>query len=277
MSWRLHESDGGRAYERLHAVLAGLAPALAGSDQLSLAYQPRIDLRSGACLSAEALLRWNHPVLGNVPPGEFIPLAEQTGMVRFVTDWVLERAVRDLALWSEAGFEHGVSINVSAINLAEDQFAGRLHDLLIRNRIDPARVELELTEGALVRDNQLMRGTIAELASVGVGMSIDDFGTGYSNLFYLRDLPATALKIDQSFIRWLASNDRDPIIVSSMISMAHDLGYRVVAEGIEDGGAMAMLAGWGCDEGQGYLISRPVPLPTMQTWLSARPDLGNSG
>jgi EAL domain-containing protein (putative c-di-GMP-specific phosphodiesterase class I) len=189
----------------------------------------------------------------------------------------LDRALSDLAAWTSAGFRHGVSVNISAVNLAEENFAGRLRQALDRHGIDPAQVELEFTEGALVRNSPRVRGTVADLAAIGVGISIDDFGTGYSNLFYLRDIPASALKIDQSFIRGLTTNDRDPIIVRSMIDLAHALGYRVVAEGIEDAGALALLTSWGCDEGQGYHISRPVPLPALQAWLLGRSDTGGTG
>lgn len=275
--WRLHDGTGDGPYERLRGILADLAPALASADQLSLVYQPRIHLASGACVSVEALLRWDHPVLGSIPPGEFVPLAEQTGMVRHVTGWVLDRALRDLAQWTRDGFGHGVSINVSANNLAEEGFAARLRDALAIHAVSADRVELELTEGALLGDKPRVRATLAEVAALGVGISIDDFGTGYSNLFYLRDVPAGTIKIDQCFVRWIASNDRDPVIVRSMVHLAHALGYRVVAEGIEDAGALAMLAGWGCDEGQGYHISRPVPLDELRAWLAGRPDAARTG
>ena len=269
VAWRLQEAGANRPSHRLRGLVAGLPVALAASDQLSLAYQPRIDLHSGVCLSAEALLRWHHPALGNVPPGEFIPIAERTGMVRAVTAWVVERALTDLADWTRAGFSHGISINISASNLAEANFAGWLGEAIGRHRLEPARIELEFTEGALVRSSKRVRDTVADLAALGVAIAIDDFGTGYSNLQYLRDLPASVVKIDQRFISSMTANARDPVIVHSMIELAHRLGYRVVAEGIEDSQALAMLAGWTCDEGQGYHISRPVPLPAMQAWVQA--------
>jgi EAL domain-containing protein (putative c-di-GMP-specific phosphodiesterase class I) len=270
VAWLLQESDAEKAYHRTRTLLASLPLALAAPDQLSLVYQPRMELGSGVCLGAEALLRWNHPTLGAVPPSDFIPLSEQTGMARFITAWVVDRALTDLAEWTAAGFRFGVSINISAVNLSEEHFAEKIADAVRRFGVDPALVELEFTEGAMVRDSPRVRGTVAELAAIGVGISIDDFGTGYSNLQYLRDIPATTLKIDQSFIRSLSANERDPIIVRSMIDLAHALGYRVVAEGIEDGEAMALLAGWNCDEGQGYFISRPAPVAVMKDWVAAR-------
>ena len=244
-------------------MLRGLRPALAARDQLSLVYQPRVDMRSGECLSAEALLRWQHPTLGEVSPGEFIPLVEQTGMIRFITDWVVERALAEWAAQPAPERPRGVSINISPLNLIEENFAGRLGAAISRYGLAPGRVELEFTETALLHDTDPVSKTVRELAGLGVGIAIDDFGTGYSNLFYLRETPATTVKIDQSFIRPLCDSRRDQIIVQSMIHMAHDLGYRVVAEGIENREAYDMLAEWGCDEGQGFLISHPVPIGAL--------------
>jgi EAL domain-containing protein (putative c-di-GMP-specific phosphodiesterase class I) len=274
VAWRFSDKATDLTSRKLHALVAGLPAALAATDQLWLAYQPRIDLQSGACLSAEALLRWNHPALGAVSPSEFIALAEQTGMIRLVTAWVVERALFDLAAWTGAGFSHGVSINVSADNLAEGNFDEKLGDAIRRHEVNPARVEIELTESALVRDSATVHDTILKLAALGVRISIDDFGVGYSNLQYLRDIPANVLKIDRSFTRDLTANDRDPVIVRSMIELAHALGCRIVAEGIENGEALEMLKNWGCDEGQGYHVSPPVTVADIQAWLSTRSDGG---
>jgi EAL domain-containing protein (putative c-di-GMP-specific phosphodiesterase class I) len=271
-SWLLHDAGAGQAQKRIQLLLAGLRPALAAPDQLNLVYQPRIDLRSGNCLGAEALLRWNHPAIGGIPPGEFIPLAEQTGLIRFVTEWVMEQAFADVTGWVRNGYRHGVSINVSALNLAEANFAHTLGDSIRRQGVNPALVEVELTEGALIGDGARLRATVADIAALGLRISIDDFGTGYSNLFYLRQFPATTIKIDQSFIRSLPDNTRDQTIVRSMIELAHTLGYRVVAEGIETRAALDALIAWGCDEGQGYLLSRPVPTDALLAWISARGD-----
>jgi EAL domain-containing protein (putative c-di-GMP-specific phosphodiesterase class I)/GGDEF domain-containing protein len=249
--------------QRVPSLLRGLRPALAAADQLSLVYQPRVDMRSGECLSAEALLRWQHPTLGDVSPGEFIPLAEQTGMIRFITDWVVARALGEWAAQPAPERPRNVSINISPLNLGEENFAGRLGAAISRHGLAPGRVELEFTETALLHDTDPVSKTVRELAGLGVGIAIDDFGTGYSNLFYLRETPATTVKIDQSFIRPLCDSRRDQIIVQSMIHMAHDLGYRVVAEGIENREAYDMLAEWGCDEGQGFLISHPVPIGAL--------------
>ena len=275
--WRLHSIAADEAHRRLSALLAGLRPALASSkDELTLVYQPRIDLQSGRCLGAEALLRWNHPVLGSVAPGEFVPVAEQTGMARFITAWVIEHALMDLVAWQAAGFGHGISINVSALNLAEEDFARRLAEAMRRHGVDPHLVELEFTEVALISESDRVRSTVAAVAATGAGIAIDDFGTGYSNLFYLRNIPATVLKIDQIFIRSLAVSERDQVIVRAMIRLAHDLGYRVVAEGIEAEDARVLLSEWGCDEGQGYHISRPVPCDALLDWIAHTQNGGNS-
>lgn len=260
--WLLRDATG-EDPQRIPSLLRGLRPALAAPDQLSLVYQPRIDMQSGRCFSAEALLRWQHPSLGNVPPGEFIPLVEQTGMIRFVTDWVMENAMSEWSSQPDPERPRSVSINVSPLNLGEENFAGRLGASLSRHGLEPHRVELEFTETAVLRDTGPVTRTVHELARLGIGIAIDDFGTGYSNLFYLRETPATTVKIDQSFIRPLCDSRRDRIIVQSMIRMAHDLGYRVVAEGIESREVYDMLAEWGCDEGQGFHISHPVPIGAL--------------
>jgi EAL domain-containing protein (putative c-di-GMP-specific phosphodiesterase class I) len=260
--WLLRDATG-EDPQRIPSLLRGLRPALAAPDQLSLVYQPRVDMQSGRCHSAEALLRWQHPTLGNVPPAEFIPLVEQTGMIRFVTDWVMEHALAEWSAQPEPERPRSVSINISPLNLGEENFAGRLGASLDRHGLEPGRVELEFTETAVLRDTGPVTRTVHELAGLGVGIAIDDFGTGYSNLFYLRETPATTVKIDQSFIRPLCDSRRDQIIVQSMIRMAHDLGYRVVAEGIENREVYDMLAAWGCDEGQGFHISHPVPIGAL--------------
>jgi EAL domain-containing protein (putative c-di-GMP-specific phosphodiesterase class I) len=263
-AWLLCDSTG-EVPHRIPTLLRGLRPALAAPDQLSLVYQPRIDMQSGHCLTAEALLRWQHPTLGKVPPVEFIALAEQTGMIRFVTDWVVERALSEWSSQPEPAKPRRVSINISPLNLGEENFAGRLDSAITRHGLQPERVELEFTETALLHDSEPVTKTVHDLAALGIGIAIDDFGTGYSNLFHLRETPATTVKIDQSFIRPLCESRRDQIIVQSMIRMGHDLGYRVVAEGVESREAYDMLAEWGCDEGQGFHISHPLPFRALES------------
>jgi len=255
--------------DRPRTILTSLAAAFE-SGQLTLAYQPRIDLASQACLGAEALLRWTHPELGAVSPAEFVPLFEQTGLAGQMTQWVARQALFDLAAWQRDGFTHAVSINVSTLNLQEPGFGVWLGEAVCAVGVDPRLLEVEFTEGVLIRNNGSVRANIDELARIGVTIAIDDFGTGYSNLQYLRDIPARVLKIDQSFIRFLTENPRDPAIVRSLIDLSHTLGYRVVAEGIEARAAADLLASWGCDEGQGYFIARPAPLAKTLEWVRAR-------
>jgi EAL domain-containing protein (putative c-di-GMP-specific phosphodiesterase class I) len=234
---------------RRFALLNDFGAALDKPGQLSLVYQPRIQLASGDRCGVEALIRWDHPELGAVSPGEFVPLVEQTALVRSMTEWVVR---------STAGVALPISINASAMNLDEDDFAARLLDAASKAGIAPSLLELEFTESTIARDPLRVIAQLGELRSAGVEIAIDDFGTGYSNLSYLQQLPVSVLKIDQAFIRNMVTSGKDRLLIKTMIAMGHDLGYRVVAEGIETQAAYDMLGEWGCDEGQGYLMSRPV-------------------
>ncbi len=251
---------------RSFALLAEFGGALASADQLSLVYQPRIGLSSGRMLGVEALLRWRHPVLGQVSPAEFVPLVEQTAMARPMTSWVVAAAMRQARAWKRDGLELCVSINVSALDLDEPDFAARLLHAADKFGIDPSGVELEFTESAVARNGGRVTEQLRELRSHGMGIAIDDFGTGYSNLSYIQQLPLSVLKIDQSFVRRLTESPKDRMLVRAMITMAHDLGYRVVAEGIETQDAFDLLRAWACDEGQGYLMSRPLAASAIDAW-----------
>lgn len=255
---------------RSFALLSDFAAALSSDDQLSLVYQPRVELASQRLLGVEALLRWKHPTLGQVSPGEFIPLIEQTAMARSMTDWVVSTAVRQAWAWKRAGLDLCVSINASALNLEEPDFAARLLRTVHGAGLEPRNVELEFTESAVAKNTERVVEQLKELRSQGMGIAIDDFGTGYSNLAYIQRLPISVLKIDQAFMRGLPSSAKDRLLVRTIITMAHDLGYRVVAEGIETQVAYDMLRSWGCDEGQGYLMSRPVAANAIWDWQTAR-------
>lgn len=246
------------AATRRFRLLNDFAEALKASDQLSLVYQPRFDLRTGQRLGVEALLRWAHPDLGTVSPGEFIPLVEQTALARPLMDWVAQAAFRQLRAWTAKGMNIHVSINASARNLDEPDFAERLLEAAADLGAEPGHVELEFTESAVARNAVHVAAQMQRLKDAGVGVAIDDFGTGYGNIANLQRLPVSVLKIDQSFVCRLAANATDQKLVRAMIAIAHDLGYRVVAEGIETGEAYDLLRGWGCDEGQGYHMSRPM-------------------
>ncbi|QNE07754.1 sensor domain-containing phosphodiesterase [Croceicoccus marinus] len=248
------------------ALLNDFARALEEPGQLSLAYQPRIDLLTGDRAGVEALLRWTHPELGSISPGEFVPLVEQTALARSMTEWVIAEAVKQSRTWQAAGLVLPISINASALNLDEADFAARLLAAAAAGRIEPRHLEIEFTESAVARDPDRVIEQLTALRDAGIGIAIDDFGTGYCNLAYLQKLPVSVLKIDQSFVRSLVTSAKDQMLVRTMIAMGHDLGYGIVAEGIETREAYDMLTGWGCNEGQGYFMSRPVsPRQIMET------------
>ena len=251
---------------RSFAVLGSFGAALEDSRQLSLVYQPRVSLLSRAMLGVEALLRWRHPELGQVSPAEFVPLVEQTALARSMTDWVVATAMRQARVWKEDGLALVTSINASALNLEERDFAARLLRATETAELQPGDVELEFTESAMARNTRRVVEQLRELRDAGMGIAIDDFGTGYSNLSYIQTLPVSVLKIDQAFVRGLDGSVKDQLLVRTMITMGHDLGHRIVAEGIETQGAFDMLRDWGCEEGQGYLLSRPVAADTIGAW-----------
>jgi EAL domain-containing protein (putative c-di-GMP-specific phosphodiesterase class I) len=269
-AWGFYERQGDEAQKRAFSILSQLPAALNRDDRLSLHFQPRIDLATGHCIGAEALIRWTDPTMGAVSPGEFIPLAEKTALISRVTRWTMEHAVKRAALWQHAGHRFSVSINVSAVDLDEEDFADDVCTVLQRHGVDPQRIELEFTESALGRNDDRLAAHFARLRALGLQIAIDDFGTGYSNFNYLKRIPATALKIDQSFIRSVLTDGRDRAIVPSMIRLGHDLGFRVVAEGIETQAACELVRKWGCDEGQGYWIARPMPAARFDEWLGSR-------
>jgi EAL domain-containing protein (putative c-di-GMP-specific phosphodiesterase class I)/GGDEF domain-containing protein len=255
-------------YKRRFTLISEFGAALERDDQLSLVFQPRIDLASGRCIGAEALLRWNHPVLGPVSPGEFMPVIEQTSMVRATTFWVVNTALAQLAAWQGAGIAITVSVNVSPANLVEPEFAEWLIGAVARRGLQPGSLELEITESAVLENQKQATAVLTKIAAAGIGLAIDDFGTGYSSLSYLQNLPADVVKIDQSFIRSMLSDARTDVLVATMIGMSHALGYRVVAEGVETQDELARLVALECDEVQGYLLARPMPPAAIPAWIS---------
>ena len=255
---------------RMFTLLNDFGAALASDTQLRLVFQPRIDMQTHEMSGVEALLRWEHPTLGNVPPGEFIPLIERTALVRPMTDWVMANAVRQAVAWSASGREFRVSINASALNLDEADFADRLLAAIAEAGLKPDLIELEFTESAVARDPDRVVSQLARLRDHRVAIAIDDFGTGYSNLSYLQRLPVSILKIDRAFVSKAVVSTADATLVRTIITMAHDLGYRVVAEGIEDQATYELLVSWGCDEGQGYHLGKPMPVADLNEQLLPR-------
>jgi EAL domain-containing protein (putative c-di-GMP-specific phosphodiesterase class I) len=250
-------------YQRRFRLLNDFKAALDSGDQLRLVYQPRVDVASGRCVGAEALLRWNHPQLGAIGPAEFIPIVERSGLAQATTEWVLNAALRQQQAWRAAGVTLQVSVNVSAANLVEPGFADGVAAGLARYRLPAACLELEITESAIMQQPLKAQATLAQIAALGVGLAIDDFGTGYSSLSYLQQMPADVVKIDQSFIRNLDSDVRQQALVTAMITLSQDLGHRVVAEGVETEAVLAVLRQAGCDEAQGYLFAAPLEAPAL--------------
>lgn len=267
-----YSSDIDAHYQRRFILLRDIEKALESDDELYLVFQPRVSLDSAECSGVEVLLRWHHPTLGEVSPGEFIPLIENTPMVKPLTQWVLRHAVHQAAVWYRQGKTLQVSINVSATNLEEEDFAARLLNEMTRMSLPSAAIEVELTESALVGQGQVAAGQLKTLIVAGLRIAIDDFGTGYSSLSYLHEIPAHTVKIDRRFITDLGQDARTETLVNSMISMAHDLGYRVVAEGVESEAAYHRLARLGCDEVQGYFIAKPLLPEVFEQWLKDRAE-----
>jgi diguanylate cyclase (GGDEF)-like protein len=251
--------DDSNSAERL-ALLSDLRNAL-GTKQLSIHYQPKIDLASGQVIGTEALLRWNHPERGNIPPNDFIPLAENTGLIQGLTRYVLEMVCSQMSEWDRVGAEFGhlpVSVNLSARNLLEPDFDEFLEDILASHLIEAERLELEVTESALIEDPVRSHQMLHKIAGLGVTLAVDDFGTGYTSMSQLEQMPLSTLKIDRSFTRRLADDPGGATLVKAMVDLAHEFGLEVVAEGVEDAEVTARLRELGCDIGQGYLWSRPV-------------------
>jgi EAL domain-containing protein (putative c-di-GMP-specific phosphodiesterase class I) len=259
-----------RAHVRSFNLLSELPAALRSADQLHLVYQPVIQMEGGVLAGAEALLRWRHPKLGDVSPGEFIPLVEETALTRQLTEWVINTAVAQFAGLRGSVDLPKISINASARNLEEEDFPDRLRLCIESHGVALGDIQLEFIETALVQYSTRVLDHLKDLATMGISIAIDDFGIGYSSLSYLRHLNANVLKIDQSFIRGLAGSTHDQKLVRAVIAMAHDLGYQVVAEGIEDRESYDMLRDWKCDMGQGYFIAHPMSVDQFADW---RPKL----
>jgi EAL domain-containing protein (putative c-di-GMP-specific phosphodiesterase class I) len=239
---------------------------------LVLHHQPKASLRTGALVGSEALVRWEHPQRGLVPPDEFVPLAEQTGLIRPLSRWVLDAGLRQCRAWRDHGLQIPVSINLSARDLHDPQLPELVASLLERWDVVPNMLKLEITESAVMADAERAIDVLGRLRSMGVRISIDDVGTGYSSLSYLKRLPVDELKIDRSFVSHLATDDHDLAIVRSTIGLAHDLGLTVVGEGVEDLATWNVLASLGCDVVQGYFLSRPLTADALVSWLRSEDE-----
>jgi diguanylate cyclase (GGDEF)-like protein len=235
--------------------------------EVILYYQPKADMRTGRIIGVEALARWKHAYRGIVPPDEFIPLAEQTQLIRPLTINLLDEALRQCAIWNKKGLNLKVAVNLSSRNLLDLTLPEEVARLLNKWQVDPGLLELEITESTIMSDARRALTVLSTLNSMGVGLAIDDFGTGFSSLSYLKRLPVKEIKMDKSFVMKMAMDENDAAIVRSTIDLSHNLGLRVVAEGVETEAIWNQLTKLGCDLAQGYYLNRPVPPEDLEAWL----------
>ncbi|HBA08977.1 MAG TPA: GGDEF domain-containing protein [Methylotenera mobilis] len=236
------------------------------NNELMLFVQPKIDLKSRVVTSVEALIRWKHPTRGMVFPDQFIPFAEQTGLIREITLWMIAEASKVSAQWLEKGISIPIAVNISARDLIDSDFPNKVSEILKSMGSNTSLISLEVTESSIMDDPHRAKQTLLHLSEMGIKLAIDDFGTGYSSLSYLKELPVSELKIDKSFVMHIEDNLNDRIIVSSTIELAHNMGLHVVAEGIENIKVWKFLQEMNCDYGQGYYMSRPIPVSDFEAW-----------
>lgn len=259
------EAGGTRRLALLNDLRGGIE-----AGQLLACYQPKARLSDGRIVACELLIRWHHPVHGQVFPDEFIPAAEQSALIRPLTRWVIDAAAAQAAIWREAGREMAVSVNLSARNLADHEVVEQIANALARHGLPPAALVAEITESALMDDPETAIGVVNAIAALGVRLSIDDFGAGYSSLAQLSRLPVHELKIDKAFVLRMLDAGQDAAIVKSTIDLAHTLGLTVVAEGVESAEQWQRLVAYGCDVAQGYYLSRPEEAAAFDAWLAER-------
>jgi len=249
------------------ALIGELRDALE-REELVLYYQPQLTLSTGSVMAVEALIRWQHPQRGLVPPDEFIPLVQETGLIKPLTHYVLDRALRQCRSWTELGRPMRVAVNLAMRNLIDADLPSDVADLLELNGVSADHLVLEITESAVISDPLRTEAVLARLAKMGVRLSVDDFGTGYSSLTYLTRLPIDEIKIDRSFVTNMNSSPDKEVIVRSTIDLARNLGKQVVAEGVETAIVLQRLEELGCHQVQGYYVSKPLPAENLDTWLA---------
>ncbi len=266
----LYESDQDN-YSPRRLALAGELRSALESGQLVLHYQPKADVVTGRIVGVEALVRWNHPRHGLLGPEEFVPIAEQTGLIVPLTHWVLDAAIGQCRVWKDQGFELSVAVNLSARSFLDAQLAVNIPRLLAEHGVGPTLLELEVTESTIMLDPARATTTLERLSEIGLTLSIDDFGTGYSSLANLKRLPVDMIKIDKSFVLEMTTEHSDAAIVRSTIELAHNLGLRVIAEGVEDRQSREELGRLGCDFAQGFYLSRPMAADKLTRKLASAP------
>ncbi len=247
-------------------LLGDLRAALNSEDQLMLHFQPKVSLRERRLIGVECLIRWNHPQMGLVSPELFVPLAEKTGLIRPLTLWVLNAAFNQVSRWQGMGLNIVSAINLSAWNLQDRHLLGQIRELIEAWNVKPSRIEMEVTESAMMDDPERVLELLRELSDMGIRLSIDDFGTGYSSMSYLKRLPVDEVKIDKSFVLNLDSNAEDRAIVKATIDLAHSLGLEVIAEGVDSQETIDLLIEMGCDTAQGFYIARPQSALDLLKW-----------
>jgi EAL domain-containing protein (putative c-di-GMP-specific phosphodiesterase class I) len=239
----------------------------ADAGHLFLAYQPKLDLKSGEITSVEALARWHHPTLGHIEPSHFIPKTESAGLIDWFTEWAIRTAIEQWSQWHSANISLEIAVNISALNLRHVGFPDVVSQLCRNDGIEPQYLTLELTEGATQEATRLM-DTTARFRLKGIGLSLDDFGTGYGSLVQLRQLPFTELKIDRAFVCDLLTSRDSRVITRGLIEIAHGMGLTVTAEGVEDVPTLEALTALGCDKAQGFVIAMPMSGERFALWLS---------
>jgi diguanylate cyclase len=270
LSYVVYDPGLDRHSPRRLGLLGQLRRAIA-TGELVVHYQPKADVRSGRIIGVEALVRWQHPEYGLLGPGEFVPLAETTGLIRPLTSYVLEAALRQCRGWLDAGRDLSVAVNLSTRCLLDLALPDQVIGLLKDTAVAPERLVLEITESSIMTDPARALEILNRLHALGVQLAIDDFGTGYSSMAYLKSLPVQELKVDRSFVQHLHDNQSDAVIVRSTVDLGHNLGLRVVAEGVEDKATLGELASLGCDSVQGYYLAKPMPEAELVAWLAAQP------
>jgi diguanylate cyclase (GGDEF)-like protein len=249
-------------------ALVGELRSVIEHEGLEMHYQPKVDMASGRVIGVEALVRWPHPAEGLVPPDEFVPIAERTGLIGPMTDFVLRTALTECRQWRDRGNNLSVAVNLSARSLLDSDLVDDIARALTLSGVEPSRLVLEITETSVMSDAEYAMRVLNRLSSMGCTLAIDDFGTGYSSLSYLKRLPVDEVKIDKSFVLNMQDDENDAVIVRSIIDLARNLGLRVVAEGVETESAWDALVAMGCDIAQGYYISRPLPSAALSAWLT---------
>ncbi len=268
--YKVYSADLGQGADDRVVLQGELRQALA-NDELVLHYQPKIDFTADRVTGVEALVRWQHPRHGLLAPDIFIPLAEQTGLIKPLTYHVLRSALRQCQEWQGTGLDLSISVNISAINIQDPEFPDQVAALLKEFTVSPSHLELEVTETAVMAEPVRAVACIKKLSALGLGIAIDDFGTGYSSMSYLKDLLVAKIKIDKSFVKDMAVNHNDAVIVRSTVELGHSLGLKVIAEGVETEAVWDRLKALGCDDAQGYYMGRPLPVDKFSEWLKQSP------